>query len=285
MSFTPSHIATLATKAAIDDLRILLKSLEFWNREPPTVYLFCDAAVTAALPSIGYTGELVTKEALNRYTSVNRAQMERLPGVRKNLFFDFVCEKMNLLDWALSISKSKGVLFLDADICFLAPLFQIPKGVTLAVSPHHIREYDEAKYGVYNAGMLWVKDTDTVTMWRSACDNSSFYEQIAIEDVVNKLVESTVYKIPLTENYGWWRLFQGRKSVEETQKEWSFAHKNHAGTGITLNGNPVGSIHTHFAEMRDTTTVAYNKWVMTLLHLSAKSNDSARRFMEHLGFH
>jgi len=283
MSFTPSHIATLATKAAIDDLRILLKSLDFWNREPPTVYLFCDAAVKAILPSIGYTGEIVTKEALNSYTSLNRAQMERLPGIRKNLFFDFVCEKLNLLDWVFSTTRAKGVLFVDADICFLAPLFQIPKGTTLAVSPHNIREQDEAKYGIYNAGMLWIKDSATVALWRSACDNSSFYEQIAIEEVVKKQ-GTTTYEIPLTENYGWWRLFQGRRPAEDLQKEWSFSHKSNPGCGITVNGVPLGSVHTHFSEMRDAATVTYNQWVITMLTLSAKVNEPTRRFMDHLGF-
>jgi hypothetical protein len=206
-----------------------------------------------------------------------------LVGIRKNLFFDFVCEKMNLLDWVFATTKAKGVLFLDADICFLGPLFQIPRGTTLAVSPHHIREQDEAKYGVYNAGMLWVKDSATVDMWRSACDNSNFYEQIAIEDVVTK-IGSQVYQIPLTENYGWWRLFQGRRPAEELQKEWSFNHKNHPGSGITVNGNPLGSVHTHFADTRDPATNAYNTWVLTMLKLSAKSSDPARRFMEHLGW-
>ena len=286
MSFTPSHIATLATKAAIDDLRILLKSLDFWNRNPPTVYLYCDAVVTAALPSIGYTGEIVTKEALNPYSSLNRAQMECLPGIRKNLFFDFVCEKLNLLDWVFSTTKAKGVLFLDADICFLAPLFEIPRGTTLAVSPHHIREQDEVKYGVYNAGMLWVKDSATVAMWRTACDASSFYEQIAIEGVVTNVLAAagTVYQIPLTENYGWWRLFQGRQPTEILQREWSFNHKNHPGSGITLNGSPLGSVHTHFAEIRDAATSSYNTWVLTMLQTAAKAHEPARRFMDHLGF-
>jgi hypothetical protein len=124
MSFTPSHIATLATSSAIDDLRIFLKTLSFWNSPPPPVYLFCDATVAAAIPSFGYTGELVIKEALTQYTGLNRAQMESMPGIHyKNLFFDFVCEKLTLMEWVFSTTDSSGVLFCDADICFLAPLF------------------------------------------------------------------------------------------------------------------------------------------------------------------
>jgi hypothetical protein len=277
MSFTPSHIATLATKAAIDDLRILLKSLDFWNRNPPTVYLYCDAAVTEALPSIGYTGEIITKEALNPYSSLNRAQMERLPGVRKNLFFDFVCEKLNLLDWVFSTRKVKGVLFLDADICFLGPLFEIPRGTTFAVSPHHIREQDEAKYGVYNAGMLWVKDSATVALWRSACDNSSFYEQIAIEEVVKKQ-RFTTYEIPLTENYGWWRLWQGMEKPEIRMEAWGIS-RTKGGSGITVGGKRLGSVHTHFHEKYDGATMAFNSFVVGFLKKLVPVHPPAKRLL------
>ena len=281
MSFTPSHIATLATRAAIDDLRIMLKSLEFWNNPLPAVYLFCDSAVTAALPSIAYKGTLVTNEVLNDYTELNRAAMERLPGRKyKNLFFDFVCEKLTLLDWVFS-TGAKGVLFCDADICFLGPLFQIPdhETTTLAVSPHLIRHQDEAKYGVYNAGMLWVKDSSVVSMWREACNTSAFYEQIAIEDIVAK--SENVYQIPITENYGWWRLWQGRRPADELKRAWGM-NRNKPGSGITIDGVPLGSVHTHFREMKDGPTITYNEWVLDWLRRIAKVHPITRRFLTHL---
>lgn len=280
MSFTPSHIATLATKAAIDDLRILLKTLEFWNYSPPTVYLFCDAAVSAILPSIAYKGKLIVNEALNAYTDLNRAFMERMPGKRKNLFFDFVCEKLALLDWAFSITND-GVLFCDADICFLAPLFQIPEGTTLAVSPHHIRQQDEVKYGVYNAGMIWMKNAATVDLWRQACETSIFYEQIAIEGMVANV--DRVYEIPLSENYGWWRLWQGREPADILQREWSM-NRNKPGSGIMVNGKPLGSVHTHFGEKRDAATCAYNEWVLGWLRKIAKVHSPTQKFMKYLGW-
>jgi len=282
MSFTPSHIATLATSSAIDDLRIFLKTLSFWNSPPPPVYLFCDATVAAAIPSFGYTGELVIKEALTQYTGLNRAQMEAMPGIHyKNLFFDFVCEKLTLMEWVFSTTDSSGVLFCDADICFLAPLFQIPTECPLAVSPHLIREQDEARFGIYNAGMIWIKDAATVALWREACATSSFYEQIAIETLV--IFVDKPYMIPVTENYGWWRLWQGRKPAVELKNEWKMNKKN-PGSGISIHGSPLGSVHTHFAETRDVATAAYNDWVKTCLRRVAQAHEPARRFLEYMGW-
>lgn len=278
----PSHIATLATRAAIDDLRILLKSLEFWNAgQPPTVYLFCDAAVKAVLPSFNYKGELVTKECLNEYTALNRASMERMPGKKyKNLFFDFVCEKLTLIDWVFEMAPdAPGVLFCDADICFLAPIFTIPADTELAVSPHMIRHTDEARFGVYNAGMIWMKSSAVVSIWREECDTSEFYEQLPIEFMVKRV--KSVYQIPITENYGWWRLWQGRQPAAELQKQWGI-NRSYPGSGITVGGIALGSVHTHFGETRDAATVEYNKWVIDWLKRIAKAHEPTRRFMAHL---
>jgi hypothetical protein len=283
-TFTPSHIATLATRAAIDDLRILLKSLEFWNTpKPPTVHLFCDAAVSSILPSFNYKGAVVVKECLNEYTQLNRAAMERIPGKKyKNLFFDFVCEKLTLLDWVFETTPDvSGVLFCDADICFLAPLFSIPTGTELAVSPHMIREMDELRYGIYNAGMIWVKSPAIVSIWREECATSKFYEQLPIEFMVERV--TNVYQIPVTENYGWWRLWQGRRPAAELQARWGM-NRTIGGSGITVGGAALGSVHTHFGETRDAATVEYNRWVIDFLKRIAKAHEPTRRFITHLGF-
>jgi len=283
MRLIPSHIATLATRAAINDLRTMLKSLEFWNpRSVPTVYIFCDAAVKAAIPSFAYTGDIITNETLNAYTDLNRAAMERLPGVQyKNLFFDFVCEKLRLLEWVFTTTDTSGVLFCDADICFMGPLFSIPVTADIAVSPHKIREQDEARFGVYNAGMIWLRNKDIVSIWREECGTSHFYEQAAIEGVVKRV--DNVYEIPVSENYGWWRLWQGRKPAHELQKEWGI-HRAMGGCGITVHGRPLGSVHTHFGEKIDDATVQYNEWVLSILRRIAKAHEPTRRFLIHLGF-
>ena len=286
MSIQPSIIATLATRSAIHDLRILLASLEFWNADaPPTVYLSCDAAVGAIVQTYAYKGKLVIQESLTPYTDLNRAAMEKMPGVKyHNLFFDFVCEKMNLLEWVFAtepVATTNGVLFCDADICFLGPVFQIPATAAIAVSRHRIRDRDEALYGKYNAGMIWMKSPEMVVLWRDACAGSRFYEQLPIETVVDSLDPALVYQIPVTENYGWWRLWQGVSPAEELQRTWGM-NRAKPGAGITVGGEPLGSVHTHFDEKRDAATVKYNEWVLGWLRRIAKAHEPTRRFLKHL---
>jgi hypothetical protein len=275
-----SHIATLATRAAIDDLRLLLASLETWNTPAPAVYLYCDSFVQSRVASFAYKGPLQTRCTLDEYTEYTRAEMERLPGkARPNLFFDFVCEKMNLLDWAFS-SGAPHVLFCDADICFLAPLFSVPNGTVLAVSQHMIRAADEARFGVYNVGMIWMGRPELVGAWRDACDGSRFYEQVPMEAVVASLPPDQVYKLPKTENYGWWRLWQGIKSSRELLAEWGMNRRG-PGCGITVGGAPLGSVHTHFKESRDVATAQFNSWVIHWLKKLAEAKHvPAKQFLK-----
>ena len=275
-----SHIATLATRAAIDDLRVLLASLETWNTPAPAVFLYCDSYVESKVASMAYKGSLNIRCCLDQYTEYTRAEMERLTGkFRHNLFFDFVCEKMNLLDWAFA-SGAPHVLFCDADICFLAPLFTVPSGKTLAVSQHMIRPADEARFGTYNVGMIWMGRPELVGAWRDACDGSRFYEQVPMETVVASLPPEQVHKLPKTENYGWWRLWQGIQTPQELQAEWG-VNRRGPGCGITVAGAPLGSVHTHFKETRDAATAQFNAWVIAWLKRLAEVNHTpAKRFLK-----
>jgi len=274
-----SHIATLATRAAIDDLRLLLASLETWNTPAPAVFLYCDSFIQSKVASMSYKGPLHIRATLDKYTEYTRAEMERLPGKRLNLFFDFVCEKMNLLDWAFE-SGAPHVLFCDADICFLGPLFTVPNGTTLAVSQHMIRPVDEARFGIYNVGMIWMGRPELVGAWRNACNGSRFYEQVPMEAVVASLPPEQVYKLPKTENYGWWRLWQGVESVATLKTEWGINRRG-TGCGITVGGAPLGSVHTHFKETRDAATAQFNAWVIGWLKKLAEAKHApAKRFLD-----
>jgi len=182
------------------------------------------------------------------------------PDGGANLWVNFMLEKTRLLDWALETAPD--VLFCDADLCFMGPLFEIPEDAKLAVSRHEIRPQDEARFGAFNGGMIWVTSKDQVALWRSATATSRFFEQASIEDLV--AADPTSYMIPRTENYGWWRLFQGVKSPQELASEWSVS------TCIKVSGQPLGSVHTHFGEVRDAATVEFNKWVLSMLALDKR---------------
>jgi hypothetical protein len=269
-------IATLATGVVIEDLRVLLKSLEIFNANPPTVYLFCDAAITKALPKLAYSGKIMTREVLNDYSLLNRAAMEVIPGKKySSLFFDFTMEKVELLKWVLQ--NESEVLFCDADICFLAPLPVIPVGSLVALSPHMIRLRDEAKYGKYNAGFMWFANMDAVLLWEKACATSRFFEQAALEEMAAAFSHS-LYLFPVTQNYGWWRLWQSEETPQALLKKWSIKRAPMT-AGISIEGVTLGSIHTHFWERRDPATLQFNQIVIGILQDIQGSHLPAKRLL------
>lgn len=266
-------IATLATRHAWDDLCIFVRTLALWNQQaPPTIYLSCDTEVASKLHILSYPGRIVHRIALDPYANLVRGEMEGLPSKqgRSNLFFDFVMEKLDLLEWTLSEEPSTataGLFFFDADICFLGPLPTVPPGYEVALSPHAIREQDERRYGIYNAGFLWVRGRSALDLWRTACESSTFYEQIALNcfDTEPGWSERT-YRFPIQHNYGWWRLWQGRRPVAELMAEWSlFRDPSGRSAGIRVDGKALQSIHTHWHERKDMATAQFNRYVASWL--------------------
>ena len=138
-----------------------------------------------------YKGKLFLKKALDSYTNYNRVQMESMKGKEFNtLFGDFVCEKMNLLNWVFTEGE-KGILFCDADICFLGSLPIINTDKQLILSKHEIREKDEIKYGIYNAGFIFINDVTIPDVWKEFSKKSKFFEQISLEDLTD--IYSDIY--------------------------------------------------------------------------------------------
>ncbi len=304
----PTVIATLATIGALPDLRNLLFSLQlFQPAAPPRVYLYCDEPVATAVRSssalgFSYKGDIITNTtALARYSGLNRQQMEQRPGQRfPSLWFDFMAEKISLLKWAFAeegeaaadlgvmvTDANPGILFCDADICFFAPLPSIPARAHVALSPHDIRAADEARYGRYNGGFAWLSHSRYADAWLAACDaGQRFYEQSALEDVaaVARAVRpSALYEFPRTQNYGWWRLWQGEKSSDVLLQEWSMNRRvQPASSGIVVEGEPLGSVHTHFAETRDMATIKFNDVVKSWLRKLERGHEPARKLLHFL---
>jgi hypothetical protein len=268
MSFVPTTIATLATSPAVEDLRVLLGTLELFNANPPTVYLFCDTGIAMAVPKMKYRGQIHLRNVLEPYTQYDRKTMEAMPGVHfGNLWFDFMTEKINLLRWALA--DVSGVVLCDADICFTGPLPSIPEGTRVALSPHMIVERDERRFGKYNGGFAWFSATEYADVWWNACATARYFEQSALEDVA-KYAGTSLYEFPKTTNYGWWRLWQGVRPSSELLKEWGVNRmKCKSGSGLCIEGVPLGSVHTHF-ETHDMATKQFNAmflgWLVTLAH-------------------
>lgn len=277
----PTTIATLATGTALEDLYILLQTLQLFNTNPPTVYIYCDSQVEDALKKISYTGKLYTRDSLKAYSMYTRQQMEGMPGKHfPSLWFDFMAEKINLLRWA--IQECGPVLFCDADICFMAPLPTIPLHAKVALSPHMIMERDEKRFGKYNGGFAWFSSIDYAELWWAACGTARYYEQSALEDVAAHAAKDgpdALYEFPKTVNYGWWRLWQGKKSSTELLKEWGINRlKAKEASGICIEGQQLNSVHTHF-RTQDIATKQFNLMVIGWLKMLAPYHVPARKLL------
>ena len=258
-----TSIASLANEHAMNDLQILLFTLQLWNTPAPTVYIYTDRVTDPLVKKIKYAGKIITKAALNTYTGLNRRQMESMPGaIYRTLFADFCAEKTHLMEWSIEESGG-GVLFCDADICHLGALPEIPESVELALSPHLIRKRDTDLYGIYNAGFIYLKSKEVAVKWRDLCKTSRFFEQGCLEDLSAQV--NPIYTFTKHTNYGWWRLYQGISSSEDLEKEWGFLRKDDTYSGLVVGGEPVLSIHTHWCEKNDYTTVNFNRWILEKL--------------------
>ena len=275
-------IATLATNLAYNDLKVFLATLALWCKDDyPVVYLYGDDF----LPSLGalYPGRIVQTSALNKYSTYSRRQMEQMSSTLYSSFWlEFQAEKLNLLDWVFSCEPSAedhGVFFFDADICFLGPLPTIDTDAVVGLSPHMIRDADEAKFGKYNAGFLWMKTPKAVNAWRAACPSSRFYEQAALECFDSDEWSNKVYMFPVQHNYGWWRLWQGKRPVKDLMNEWSM-QRNSKHSGLIVQDKPLCSIHTHWTERFDRSTHEFNMMIIKRLEVLAPFHTPAQKVLD-----
>jgi hypothetical protein len=288
----PSLIATHATNKAIDDVRTLFFSLAAFNQTPPTVYIYCDTELSKKVGEFKYPGRIITFIGLDKYVDLDRATMERMRGeIYDSLWFDFMAEKIRLMERVFDAEPEEaargGILFCDADICFFGPLPKIPSGAVVALSHHMIRPFDEAKYGYYNGGFFWMREKRFLETWRTACKRARYYEQSALEDVAMAVHgtegEEALYEFPRTHNYGWWRLWQSPDGPDTAKEEWTMnRNKEPKSSGILIRGEPLGSVHTHFFEKKDTATLMFNRWVVGWLQRLSSGHPPANRLLKWL---
>lgn len=270
-------VATLANKNALQDLKVFLFTLQLWNETLPNLYIYCDSVIESFLKTCDYKGRLQYKNVLDIYKGYDRKIMESMPGKNhKTLFGDFVVEKTYLLDWVFE--HETNILFCDADICFMGPLIHIDSSIKLGVSRHNIRLYDEQKYGIYNAGFLYVSDKSIPALWRELSKTSHFFEQACIEDLVKEFCDSYLV-FPNSVNYGWWRLLQGKESVENLKTRWTIKRTKDS-CGICVDNLPLQSVHTHW-KTNDGATNYFNLFVLEFLE-KLKSVEKTRKLYNYL---
>ena len=270
-------IATLVTgKQATDDFKIFLHSLQLFVSPLPTLHIATDDATLPLLQILPYTGPQHFYTIMNRYTGMDRKEMEA-----KGVFKDYTSEKLRVIELAFVGAKT-GVWFLDADICFFGPLPTLPATAMVGLSPHYIRKSDTDLYGIYNAGFVWLKDASWVKVWREAIPASRFFEQAALEDLAKAVAsdKNGLYEFDINHNYGWWRMFQSPNSPTH-QKE-MFGINRAIGAGITVENLPLGSVHTHFLE-RTGITDEFNLFLGKQLGKIEKAHKPAHKLLWFIG--
>jgi hypothetical protein len=263
-------IATIVTGSAVDDFKIFLYSLQLFVDPFPSLYIATDEKTLPTLMDLPYNGKRQFYTIMGRYEGMNRKEMEA-----KGLFHAYTAEKLRILELAFSDSKEEGVWFFDADICFLGPLPTIPATATIALSPHSIRKSDTDLYGIYNAGFLWCKDPSWISVWKAAMPTSRFFEQAALEEVA-KAAKERLYEFPVQHNFGWWRMFQS--PTPPIRQMELFGINRSVGAGITFEGLPLQSIHTHFTE-RTGSTEEFNLFIGKQLGKLEKHHPPAHKLV------
>lgn len=269
---SPPHIGLLVSgPEALADYKLFVATLELWHPDA-VLYVFADSETPITRkPKSGVLH--VKQTALDKYTGMRRAEMEATEGIEYDtLFKDYTYEKANVMKWMFEtqpdLHNHGGAWFMDADIIHCAPLPHIPESATVALSPHAIRVADEAKFGKYNAGYMWIKIPSMLEIWKSAGHASRFFEQAALEQVALH-AGSALYEFPPSVNFGWWRMFQSPISPPDQQKKFTI-YRPDPGIGMRYDGVPLQSIHTHWYQRDGSSTHAFNEWFFgTALRLKA----------------
>lgn len=280
----PPFITTIVTGSqALNEFQLLLYTLEQW--EPAAeVFVLSDTPTSRLINAVKSRIRVHVYVGLDAYSGFTRKDMEARSGVQySTLFHDFMIEKATIMSKVFTLrpmAKEKGVWFLNADICLLAPLPHIPTiptGPRIALSPHYIRSVDEARFGRYNAGMIWIRDIELLDLWRRATYGSRFYEQAALETVGASIKAEELLELPIQNNFGSWRYIQSADAPPVIQSRLGY-NRAIPGCGLTYEGQVLRSVHTHWAE-----TSEFNTWMRDKLEFVGKAHAPARTFIQRLG--
>ena len=101
-----------------------------------------------------------------------------------------------------------------------------------------------------------MKDSSIPDKWKEFSKKSNFFEQLSLEDLTEIYSFET---FSIQNNYGWWRLLQGKESEEVLKKKWSIKRTTNS-SGIAVEGEPLLSVHTHW-KTDDLATKYFNKFI------------------------
>ena len=226
----PSSFCTLSNYNSHQELFGLLLSLSIFHPYAK-VYIGSDQKTKDSISS--YSPKLKLniqwEIILEKYGNKNRYEMEK-----DNLFHEFLMKKMDIL--LIGIENSKDCLFLDADIILVDQINDIDKTKNLGVSPHYFSKNSPIgkNFGFYNAGMLWSSNKNAIIDWKILSQDSRFYEQASIEDLI---IDYEYFEFPDNYNFGEWRLSYNYKTYGNSL--------NIINEEIYVHNKKLKCIHTH----------------------------------------
>lgn len=241
---------TFATKSAYKDLRLLLHSLELYHKDVP-IFIICDKWINDKIENDKYDLIIHKKIDLEKYTDLNRQQMEE-----RNIFTEFLLYKAKVIDYAMNIYNN--TLFIDSDIVILNKMdLLIDIDYDVGLSPHNIFEENQKKFGIYNAGFMYVANKNITKYWIHIINTTNtFDDQQALDYFEEKF---KVFRFDDSYNYGWWRLFQ----CENPQKRanlFTYDENN-----VYYEYKTLKCIHTHLYQNNDKQTISFNNFILELL--------------------
>ena len=242
---------TFATKGAYSDLKLLLKSLEIYHNDIP-VFILCDKWTDEQIEKDNYNLKIYKRVDLEKYCNMNREIMEK-----NNLFTEFLLKKCDTIDYAMSVYSN--TLFIDGDIVLLNKFdLMVDMKYDVGLSPHNIFEETSKKFGIYNAGFMYIKNRNVTTFWRNKVNTyDGFVDQQALDYFKD---EFSVYEFDDSYNFGWWRLFQCDNPQLRAD---SFTIDD---TTIYYEYKTLKCVHTHFYQQNDNQTIQFNQFIIGMLN-------------------
>ena len=232
----PSSFSTICTSTCAFECVGLLLSLSVFHPNE-TIYIMCDTKTKQTIDEMTPRPKLnmVFLVELDEYSGYDRIQM-----VARDLWSQFQMTKSRVIAKALELEKD--TLLLDSDMIVTGAIDDIDDTKDLGVSPQFLRKEILDKTGIYNGGMLWTKNKDLPSDWIRFTENSRYYDQASIEDLVAKYSH-----FEFGENYNvqCWRLTLSDESPDDIAS--NFTTKKSA---LLYKGKPVKMIHTHFLDGR-----------------------------------
>lgn len=245
----PTSICTVCTNKCIDDLKLLLKSMEIFNNEIP-IYLICDTLTYEYVHKNFLQLNIKCKINLDEFSDKSRVQLEL-----EEKFTEMLQSKANVIDFCLETEID--TLFVDADMIFLDELPQIDTNSEIGLSPHQIKQKNIDLYGNFNAGMIYVKTKRFTKWWKERMkENTLFYEQGVLNEAPSVF---NCFYFEENVNFGWWRLLESDNTLDSIQ---CFEIVDDV---IYYKQRRLNSIHTHILENSNTLIYTFNNFIYNLI--------------------